>query len=500
MPRVPQVGAANPGPVGGAAAGVDASAPSALARVVPTPAALFEGSERIEDKLRTLADRAMEAGFVFRESSRRIGRTILGVTISALIAAVLIGGAAVFLFSRWIANPLRQVSQRMHDLVVGEGTLAERLASTKELPVQSRDEIGQLRASLNATVTLLRQREAQVRNDVRQEQELQKNIGNFMNVAHQIAQGDLTRRGAVTDDKLGRVVDSINSAVEKLGSTIRDVQEASERVSSNARDMIASSEQLAEGAQAQSREATTVATALAGVTKSVRQVAQSATASATAARRTLEAALEGELAVRQSLDGMKGIRLEVEENTKKLRRLVDRSKEISDVVKTVQNIAYQTDILARNATIEAAGAGQAGARFAAVASQIRQLSDLASQAAKDVGTLVHAVQLETQAAGVAIEQGTQRMEEAYQVSRQASERLQEIAEISRESAGLAQNISVATQEQVRGTEGVATSVQYIAGFAVKTDQSAVQARRTIESLAGLAEELRAKLSQFRVGV
>jgi methyl-accepting chemotaxis protein len=134
-----------------------------------------------------------------------------------------------------------------------------------------------------------------------------------------------------------------------------------------------------------------------------------------------------------------------------------------------------------------------------VAGQIRQLSDLASQAAKDVGTLVHAVQLETQAAGAAIEQGTQRMEEGYQVSRQASERLQEIAAISRESAALAQNISVATQEQVRGTEGVATSVQYIAGFAVKTDQSAVQARRTIESLAGLAEELRAKLSQFKVG-
>lgn len=90
------------------------------------------------------------------------------------------------------------------------------------------------------------------------------------------------------------------------------------------------------------------------------------------------------------------------------------------------------------------------------------------------------------------------MEEGYQVSRQASERLQEIAEISRESAALAQNISVATQEQVRGTEGVATAVQFIAGFAAKTDQSAVQARRTIESLAGLAEELRAKLSQFKV--
>src|SRR5262245_46734410 len=486
MPRVPQV-AGNAKPAGGGEVSgppVVAALPTPAAltpAALPTPAALFDGSDVIEGKLRILADRATEAGFGFRESSRGIARTILGVTVGAVIAAVLIGTAAVFLFSRWIASPLQQVSQRLHNLVVGEGTLEQRLASTKELPVQSADEIGQLRASLNATVTLLRQREADVQSDVRQEQELQRNIGNFMDIAHQIAQGDLTKRGEVTHDKLGSVVDSINSAVEKLGSTIRNVQEASGRVATNARGMIVSSEQLAEGAQAQSREATTAVSALEAVAKSVRQVAANATASATAARRTLEAAQKGDLAVRQSLEGMEGIRLEVAENTKKLKRLVDRSKEISDVVKTVQRLASQTDILARNATIEAAGAGTAGVRFAAVASQIRQLADLASQAAKDVGTLVHAVQLETQAAGVAIEQGTKRMDEGYQVSRQASERLQEIAEISRESAALAQDISIATQEQVRGTEGVAASVKHIAGFAVQTDQNAAQARKTIEA-------------------
>jgi methyl-accepting chemotaxis protein len=508
-PRLPQVGAptrsaAGPPPDRPRLPQVAGAMPAGVVAMTSQPAvvglALFENSDRIEEKLGDLADRAMEAGYVFRESSRGIGRTILGVTIGAVVAAVLIGGAAVFLSNRWIANPLRQVSQRLHDLVVGEGTLEERLAATTELPVQSADEIGQLRASLNATVTLLRQREAEVQRDARHEQELQKNIGNFLNVAHDIAQGDLTKRGDVTDDMLGRVVASINSAVEELGSTIKDVQQASERVSANARDMIASSEQFAEGAQAQSREATNAAGALEAVSKSVRQVAANATASATAARRTLDAAQQADLAVRTSLAGMEDIRLEVEENTQKLKRLVDRSKEISVVLKTVQELASQTDILARNATIEAVGAGAAGVRFAAVASQIRQLADLASKAAKDVGPLIHAVQLETQAAGVAIEQGTQRMEESHQVSRQASERLQEIAAISRESAGLAEDISIATQAQVRGTEGVATAVRHIAGSAVKTDESAVQARRTIESLAGLAEELRARLSQFKVGV
>src|SRR5262245_29466292 len=499
MPRVPQVaGSTSP------TVRADASAPPAVAPPAATLAAatlavsLFEGSEGIEAKLRALADRATEAGFVFRESSRGISRIILSVSIGALVAAILITGAAVFLFGRWIANPLGQVIQRLHSLVVGQGTLEQRLAATKELPVESADEIGQLRASFNATVTLLRQREGEVQRERRQEKELQESIGNFLNVANQIARGDLTKRGSVTNDSLGRVVESINRTVETLGTTVSDVQATSERVSTTAREMLVSSQRLATGAQAQSREATKAASALAGVTKSVRQVAGNATASANAARRALEAAREGEVAVRQSLEGMEGVQAEVEEITEKLKRLVDRSVEISEVVKTVKNIASQTELLALNASIEAAGAGEAGVRFAAVAGQIRKLADLASQAAKDVETLVQAVQVETQAAGTAMEQGTHRVEEGYQVSRQASALLQEIAQISQESAALAEDISVATQEQVRGTEGVAAAVQFIAGSAVQTEQSAVQAGKTVESLAGLAEALQAKLSQFKV--
>ncbi|HKB41545.1 MAG TPA: HAMP domain-containing protein, partial [Gemmataceae bacterium] len=245
MPRVPQVaGSTSP------AVRVDVSAP-AVVPLSATPAAaafavsLFEGSEGIEAKLRALADRATEAGFVFRESSRGISRIILSVSIGALVAAILITGAAVFLFGRWIANPLGQVIQRLHSLVVGQGTLEQRLAATKELPVESADEIGQLRASFNATVTLLRQREGEVQRERRQEKELQESIGNFLNVANQIARGDLTKRGSVTNDSLGRVVESINRTVETLGTTVSDVQATSERVSTTAREMLVSSQRLA---------------------------------------------------------------------------------------------------------------------------------------------------------------------------------------------------------------------------------------------------------------
>lgn len=184
--------------------------------------------------------------------------------------------------------------------------------------------------------------------------------------------------------------------------------------------------------------------------------------------------------------------------SKKLKGLMDRSVEISDIVDTVKKIATQTNRLALSATIEASIAGEVGSRFGAVAVEIRKLADRASESTREVTNLIKATQTETQDAVVAMEQGIERVETGYQVAREASERLREIATISLESASFAQDISIATQRQVQGTGGVARAVQSIAGVAVQTEQSAVRMRTTVGSLAQLAEQLRSKLSRFKV--
>ena len=472
-----------------------------VARPVPPSAAdatsLFQGSEEIEAKLRALADRAAEAGYVFRESSRNIGRTILAVTIGALVTAIVIIGAVVVMFGRWIANPLRQVIHRLHGLVVGGGTLEHRLATIEELPVQSADEIGQLRASFNATVGLLRKREAEVKRELRHE-ELQENISKFLNVAHEIAQGDLTKRGAVTDDVLGSVVDAINVMVGQIGTVIGDVRNAALLVSSNANDMVVAMTRTSTGAQAQSSETMKVSSAVEELSLSVRQVADSATGSARAAHQTLEAAQRGDEAIKKSLEGMQRIRSDAQAISKKIKGLADRSLEISDIVNRIEEIAKHTNVLAVTAAIEAGEAGEVGVRFSAVAAQVRMLAERSAKAAHDVFALIKTIQRETQDAVLAVEEGTNQVESGHALSVETGASLQEIAAISRTSAELAHEISLATQQQVRGVDGVAVAMQSIAAVAVQTEQGMREARKTVDEMGRLAEGLHGKLAQFKI--
>jgi len=515
-PRVAQVGgAASPAPSPAPAmprvaqaSGTPSPAveePRAEAAVVARPlpqgaagaASLFQGSDAIEAKLAALADRAAEAGFVFRESSRSISRTILAVTIGSLVAAIVIIGAVLVMFGRWIANPLRQVIHRLHDLVVGGGTLEHRLATIKELPVQSADEIGQLRASFNAILGLLRDREAEVKRQLRHE-ELQENITSFLNVAHEISQGDLTKRGAVTEDVIGSVVDAINVMVERIGDVIGDVRNAALRVAVSADELITATAQTTAGAQSQTHEAMAVKKAMEQLTLAVREIADSAAGSSLAAEEALDAARMGDQAVNDSLAGMERIRTEVQAISKKTKSLGDRSLEISNIVKTIEGIASETHLLALNASIEAAGAGEAGTRFTIVAEQVRKLAQRCAKATKDISSLIKSVQAETQEAIVVMEQGTGEVEAGYGLTVQAGDSLKKIAAVSQKSAELAKNISLATQQQVQGVDGVAAAVQSISGVAVQTEEGMLQTRKTVDELARLAEELRAKLARFKI--
>lgn len=408
-----------------------------------------------------------------------------GIAVVALVAGVV--------FARRITKPvttLVTVAQR-----VGQGDL------TQLAPVTSRDEIGQMAATFNDSIVRLRglvHTETERDEERRKREELQQNIVKFLDTVVEIGQGDLTKRGEVTWDVLGNVVDAINLMVEEIAVVIGDVRQAALRVASGSSEVMATTAQLSAAAQAQSREAMSVNTATDEMTATVRQVAQSADQSARAARQALEAAQKGEQSVRNSLAGMQQIRAEVQTISKKIKSLGDRSLEISEIVNTIQDIAAQTHLLALNASIEAAGAGDAGMRFSVVADEVRKLAERATQATKDISALIKNVQVETQEAVVAMEEGTREVETGYQVSLKAEEALQEIAQISHTSAELAADISLAAQKQVRSAEATATAVQSIAGVAVQTEQGVLTSRKTAEELARLAEELTAKLSRFKL--
>ena len=417
------------------------------------------------------------------------GERLLFIFAGVAVVAVLAG----VVFARRISKPIGEVVRIAER--VGQGDLS------KLVPVTSRDEIGQLAHTFNDTVVRLRslvQTEAERDDERRTRENLQRNITRFLDTATEIAQGDLSKRGDVTSDILGSVVDAINVMVDELGALIKDVRQSARQVSGSANDLIVTMDQMTAGAQAQSREAMGVSSAMEELTLSVRQVAENAEASASAARLTLDSAQKGGDAVKVGLVGMQRIRGEVQGISKKIKTLADRSLEISEIVNTIEEISSQTNLLALNAAIEAAGAGEAGLRFAVVAEEVRKLAERSAKAAKDIVVLIKTIQTETQEAVIAMEDGTKEVESGYRTAVQTGESLRDIGDISKKSAELAQDISLATQQQVRGVESVAVAVQSIAGVAVQTEKGVVEARKTMDHVVKLAEELMTSLTRFKL--
>jgi len=416
---------------------------------------------------------------------------VLGVVLVTTLGVVGLGAV----LGRRFTTPLRDLSDAAKR--VSEGDLSV------QVPVRSADEIGQLTATFNEAIVRLRsqiQTEAERDEERQKRQELQRNIMRFLDTAMEISQGDLTRRGEVTADILGSVVDAINLMVEEIAAIVAGARTAALHVTTSCREISHAATEMAGGAQAQTREAMSVTTAVEALAVSVRQVATSAEDSAHAADRTLEAARKGDGAVRGSLDGMQRIRREVQTISKRMKSLGDRSLEISAIANLIEDIAGQTNLLALNASIEAAGAGQAGLRFAVVADEIRKLAERVARATKDITDLTKAVQTEIQDAVLVTERGTGEVESGYQATVEAGAHLADIATLAQRSAGLAQDISLVTAQQAGSTETVAAAVQSMSSVAVETEHATLETRKTIDELVKIADELTSTLARFKLPV
>jgi twitching motility protein PilJ len=360
--------------------------------------------------------------------------------------------------------------------------------------VESADDFGFIAENLN------RAAESSSRAIFNQEaqENLQKSVTEFLNIVSQIARGDLTLRGRVTNDALGNVVDSVNYMLDNFVKVLERVRKGAVDVQSSANEILIASEEMSTGAIQQDQEITNTSSAVEQLTVSMKQVSNNAEASAEAARRALDAAEQGNRSVRDTLEGMQRIRSSVQATAKRIKALGDRSLEISEIVNVINDITEQTNLLALNAAIEAARAGEAGRGFAVVADEVRKLAEHSRNATKDIAALIKAIQAETNDAVVVMEEGTKEVEIGAKLADQAGRALDAISSVVRQSAELVQEISLASKQQVRGTEGVANAMQIISNITRQTSQGARQTARTVEQMVHMSEQLNEALSQFRV--
>jgi twitching motility protein PilJ len=411
---------------------------------------------------------------------------------SAGPALLVAGGVAVFtafllllILPGRVLRPLGSLAAFSERFAAGD--------SRAKAEVHGEDEFSVIAENLNRTVA----RVTKAYGNQEAQDSLQRSITDLLNLINQVARGDLTLRGKVTNDALGNVADSINLMLDNFTTVIERVRKAAVEVSTNANKILASTDEMNTGTGQQDQEITNTSSAVEELTVSMKQVSNNAEASAEAARRALDAAEQGNRAVRDTLDGMQRIRSSVQATARKIKSLGDRSLEISEIINVINDITEQTNLLALNAAIEAARAGEAGRGFAVVADEVRKLAEHSRTATKDIAALIKAIQAETNEAVVVMEEGTKEVEVGAGLADQAGKALEAISSVVRQSAELVQEISLASKQQVRGTEGVANAMQIISGITRQTTQSARQAASTVGNLVKLSEQLVDALSQFR---
>src|SRR5256714_12575331 len=417
------------------------------------------------------------------------GNHSAGTGIKILLAFVISLGAGFFTWFRLtnrVLVPVNKLAEFSERLSRGE--------FRARVDVESADDFGFIAENLNRAAE---QFSRAMLNQEAQES-LQKSVTEFLTIVSQIARGDLTLRGRVTSDALGNVVDSVNYMLDNFMKVLERVRKAAIDVQSSANEILIASEEMSSGAIQQDQEITNTSSAVEELTVSMKQVSNNAEASAEAARRALDAAEQGNRAVHDTLEGMQRIRSSVQATAKRIKALGDRSLEISEIVSVINDITEQTNLLALNAAIEAARAGEAGRGFAVVADEVRKLAEHSRTATKDIAALIKAIQAETNEAVVVMEEGTKEVEIGAKLADQAGKALEAISNVVRQSAELVQEISLASKQQVRGTEGVANAMQIISNITRQTSQGARQTARTVEQLVHMSEQLNEALSQFRI--
>lgn len=340
-----------------------------------------------------------------------------------------------------------------------------------------------------------------VRRRLQSEAENRRNqdaILRLLNDMADLADGDLTVRAAVTEDLTGAIADSINYTIEELRTLITEINRATEHVNRVTGQAQQVSHELLDAAGRQSHEIVSTNQTISQIVQSIQGVSTSASESSKVAHTSLMAAEQGAEAVNNQIKGMHEIREQIQETAKRIKRLGESSQEIGEIVELISDITEQTNVLALNAAIQAAAAGEAGRGFSVVAEEVQRLAERSGEATKQIGAIVKTIQADTHDAVSAMELSTQGVVEGAKLSDAAGTALSEIGAVSRELARLIESIAHETEDQTQLAAKVNASMSDILAITEQTTTGTKLSAEAVGQLSGLANELKNSVSGFKL--
>lgn len=408
------------------------------------------------------------------------GQLLAGLLLTALAMLLL------WYLAGKVAAPIKAAAQFAEKLAKGE--------TVSKVFVTSADETGRLLTAMNSMLdsadSLVQTRE--------ERDSLQRSIIKLLNDVGSVAEGDLTREAEVNNDATGAIADSFNFMTGELRRIVGDVKQVALEVGTTASQTQHATQQLAEEAKTRAEQIIQASQEIDAMADSIRRVSETADTSKDVAHQSLATAKRGAEVLQHTVAGMSQLREQVQETAKRIKRLGEHSQEIGEIVQLINDIAYRTSVLALNASIQAARAGEAGRGFAVVAEDVDRLAKRSGEATKRIAALVQTTQMGAKEAIAAMEESTQSVVQGTTLIHEAGEALSEIESVSAQLAKLVQSISESAQQQTQESAAVSQRMVWISKATGETASGIKQSALWVDQLAALADDLNVSVASFKL--
>ena len=327
---------------------------------------------------------------------------------------------------------------------------------------------------------------------------LQQSILKLSKEVSEVAAGDLSVQAEVSAEMTGAIAEAFNSMTKNFRSLIKQVKDVTFQVGTSANAINDTTEQLARGSEAQSSQISRTTSAISNMALQIQEVSENAALSAQVAGDSLGNARYGTKAVQDNINAMNSIRKQVQETAKRIKKLGERSQEISQIVQLIEDLSDRTSLLALNASLQASAAGEAGRGFAVVAEEVERLAERSNRLTQQIAALTQTIQMETKDVVASMEETIHEVVVGSTLADKAGQALVEIEQVSTRLAELIRSISDSSRQQAQTSEDISQAMANISKVTELVQTGAQRAAGSVKMLVELSNELRGSVAPFKL--